>query len=131
MVNVEVEVVDAKLNYKLILRCSWTHAMLCIPSTLFHVLRLSHEGNIIIVDQFSFFTSTSSKRNVRYVDRIPTPYESIGPGIFKDPALMGIFSLPPPNTAQVSMISRSSDPWIIPSPEQIDSFGDWMSLRPI
>ena len=34
-INVEVEVVDAKLNYNLLLGRSWTHAMLCVPSTLF------------------------------------------------------------------------------------------------
>ena len=44
---------------------------------------------------------------------------------------MGIFPLPPPNTIQVNMISWSYDPWIIPLPEQVDSFGDSMSLSPI
>ena len=41
---------------------------------------------------------------------------------------MGIFPLPPPNTIQVHMISWSDDPWIIPLPEQIYSFGDSMPL---
>ena len=35
IVNVEVEVVDAKFNYNILLGHSWTHAMLCVPSTLF------------------------------------------------------------------------------------------------
>ena len=54
-VNVEVEVVDAKINYNLLLGRSWTHAMLCVSSTLFRVLKFPHEGNIITVDQLSFF----------------------------------------------------------------------------
>ena len=29
------------------------------------------------------------------------------------------------------MISQSDDPWIVPFPEQIDSFGDSMPLSPI
>ena len=37
-INVEVEVVDAKLNYNLLLRRNRTQAMLCISSTLFRVL---------------------------------------------------------------------------------------------
>ena len=37
MVNVEVEVIDTKLNYNILLSRSWTHAMLCILSTLFRV----------------------------------------------------------------------------------------------
>lgn len=44
---------------------------------------------------------------------------------------MGIFSLPPLNTIQIHMISRSDDPWVTPSSEQIDSFGDLMPLSPI
>ena len=127
MVNVKVEVIDTKLNYNLLLDRSWTHTMLCIPSTLFRVLWFPHEGNIISVDQLSFFNSTSFESNVSYVDCIPTPYESIRFGIYKDPTLMGLFSLPPPKTAQVNMISNSYDPWIIPSPDQVDSFGDVMS----
>ena len=50
IVNVEVEALDAKLNYNILLGHSWTHTMLCIPSTLFHVLHFPHEGNIITVD---------------------------------------------------------------------------------
>ena len=101
--------------------------MLCIFSTLFRVLKFLHEGNIVTVDQLSFFTS-SSENNVLYVDKILTPYESIGSGLFKDPALMGIFPLPPHNTIQINMISWYDNPWINPSPEQVDSFGDSMPL---
>jgi len=128
-ISVKVEVIDAKLNYNILLSCSWTHAMLCVTSTLFRLLKFPHEGRILTVDQLSFFTS-SSKKNVPYVDKIPT-LESMGPRLFKDPTLMGIFPLPPPNTIQVNMISRSNDPWIIPSPKQFDSFGDSMPLSPV
>ena len=41
-VSVEVEVVDAKLNYNILLGHSWTHVMLCVLSTLFRVLRFPH-----------------------------------------------------------------------------------------
>ena len=44
---------------------------------------------------------------------------------------MGIFPLLPPNTIQVNMISQSNDPWIVPLPEQVDSFMDSMPLSPI
>ena len=56
-VNVEVEVFDAKLNYSLLLDLdrSWTHAMLCVLSTLFGVLKFPHEGKIVTIDQLSFF----------------------------------------------------------------------------
>ena len=83
--------------------------MLCVPSTIFRLLKFPHEGKIVTVDQLSFFTSTS-ENNVPYVDQIPNPPDSVGPGLFKDPVLMGIFPAPPPHTAQVNMISRSDDP---------------------
>lgn len=108
-VNVEVEVVDAKLNYNIILGRSWTHAMICVPSTVFRFIKFPHEGKIVTVDQLSFFTSTS-ENNVPYVDQILNPRDSVGPGLFKDPILMGIFPTPPPHTAQVNMMSRSNDP---------------------
>ena len=83
--------------------------MLSVLSTLFRVLKFPHKGNIITIDQLSFLSS-SSENKIPYVDKVPTPYESVGPGHFKDPALMGIFPLPPPNTVQVNMISRTDDP---------------------
>ena len=85
--------------------------MLRILSTLFYVLKFPHEGNIITVDQFSFFTS-SFKNNVPYVYQFPTPYETIGLDLFKDPALMGAFSFPPPNIAPINMIFVCYDPWV-------------------
>ena len=45
---------------------------------------------------------------------------------------MGKFSFRPPNNvALVNMISSSGDPWVIPSPNQIDNLGNTMMLGPI
>ena len=88
--NVEIEVVYAKLDYNMLLSHSWTHIILCVPSTLFRLLKFPHEGKIVTVNQLSFFTSTS-ENNIPYVDKIPNPPDSVGPGLFKDPVLMGIF----------------------------------------
>lgn len=59
------------------------------------------------------------------------PYDSAGACIFKDSALTINFSLPPPNITLINMISLPTDPWIIPTPDQIDSFGDSMLLSPL
>lgn len=56
--------------------------------------------------------------------------ESVGAGLFKDPALMGVFPLPPTNLASVNMISVRSDPWVLPPPNQEDSWGEMMPLSP-
>lgn len=51
-------------------------------------------------------------------------------GLFKDPTLMGVFSLPPPNVTSINMISTHFDPWVIPPVDQVDSWGEVMSLSP-
>lgn len=43
-VHVEVEIVDANLNYNILLRWSWTHAMHVVASSLFHVLFFPIKG---------------------------------------------------------------------------------------
>ena len=80
------------------------------------VIKFPQEGKLITVDQLLFFTS-SSEKNVPYVDQIPSPLDSVGPGLFKYPTRMGIFPLLPPNTIQVNMISWLDDPWMVPFPE--------------
>jgi hypothetical protein len=51
---VKVEVVDAPLNYNILLGPSQTYAMTIFISTIFQVLCFAHEGWIITVDQLSF-----------------------------------------------------------------------------
>jgi hypothetical protein len=51
---VEVEVVDAPLDYNLLLGRSWTYAMQDVVATVFQVLLFPHEGQIVTIDQLSF-----------------------------------------------------------------------------
>lgn len=46
----EVEVVDANLNYNLLRGRSWTYTMQVVASSLFHVIRFPHEGKVVTVD---------------------------------------------------------------------------------
>jgi len=50
----KVEVVDAAIDYNLLLGCSWTYEMTSIVSSLFRVVQFPHEGNIITIDQLSY-----------------------------------------------------------------------------
>lgn len=95
IVQVKVEIVDANLNYSLLLGQSWTHAMHVVASSLFSVIHFPYQGKIFTVDQLYFFASSSLDGNVLYVYHIGAPYEIVRVGIFKDSALMGIFPLPP------------------------------------
>jgi len=109
-IELEVEVVDVNLNYNHLLGWSWTHATFCVVSSLFRVLHFPLEGKIITVDQISFFSSGSSNGNIPYVGNIEIPFESVGAVLFKDSALMGTFTLPPPHVNSINMISVSMDP---------------------
>ena len=51
---VEVEVVDAPLDYNLLLGRSWTYAMHAVVATVFCVLFVPHLGRIVTINQFPF-----------------------------------------------------------------------------
>jgi hypothetical protein len=46
-------VVDAPLDYNLLLGRSWTYAMQAVVATAFRVLLFPHEGRIVTIDQLS------------------------------------------------------------------------------
>jgi len=72
-VKLEVEIVDANLNYNLLLGQIWEIAMFCVVSSLFRVLRFPCEGKIITIDQLAFFSSGYSNENVPYVGNMIFP----------------------------------------------------------
>ena len=51
---VEVEVIDAPLDYNFLLVRSWTYAMSAIASAVFWVVVFPHEGKLVTIDQLSF-----------------------------------------------------------------------------
>jgi hypothetical protein len=56
-VFVEVEVVDAPLEYNFLLGCTWFYEMTTIVvSSVFRVLHFPHQGNIVTIDQLAFCT---------------------------------------------------------------------------
>jgi hypothetical protein len=50
MVEVEVEVVDAPLDYNLLLGCNSTYVMVFFISFVFHTLCFPHEWNIMMIN---------------------------------------------------------------------------------
>jgi hypothetical protein len=53
-VCVEVEVVNASLDYNLLLGRSWNYSMQAMVVTIFWVLLFPPEGRIMTIDQLSF-----------------------------------------------------------------------------
>ena len=137
-VNMDVEVVECHLDYNLLLGCSWSYAMTAIVSSVFRLIRFPLDGKIVTVDQLSFCTpdyATLPSSIVPLIGGFPHSYVSIGTGLLKAYSLLGFFPLPPPQILNmVAMISTtldgSIDPWIIPAPSDIDSYGDQMPLSP-
>ena len=54
VVSIEVEVIDAPLDYNLLLGRSWTYAMCAISSSVLQVVVFPHEGKLVTIDQLSF-----------------------------------------------------------------------------
>jgi hypothetical protein len=140
MVQVEVEVFDAPLDYNLLLGRSWIDSMHAIVSTLFRVVCFPHHGKVMIFDQLAFFNSDTRTGNVPFIAKTPPGYENINVGLLKDSSLMGTFPIPPPDVpcssvASINMISTSPhelptshDPWIVPDPRDHLRFSDEMPL---
>jgi hypothetical protein len=128
---VEVEVVDAPLDYNLLLGRSWTYAMQVVVATVFWVLLFPHEGRIVTIDQLSFSRPDLAlgASTVPMIDNPQPGFVNVGVGLC--PSLMGTFDYPPPNDDvkfisnhhKVEIFQVSSfcmtyfeDPWILPSP---------------
>jgi hypothetical protein len=127
---VEVEVVDAPLDYNLLLGRSWTYAMQAVFATVFRVLLFPHEGHIVTIDQLSF-SRPDLALGVSMILMIDNPQPGVvNVGVGLCPSLMGTFDFPPPhdikfisNHHKVEIFQVSSfcmtyfeDPWILPSP---------------
>lgn len=107
MVRLDIEVVDRKLDYNIILGCSWTYAMTTIVFMVFCIILFPLDRRM--VDPLPFCTRDYSplpSGTIPLVGGMPNSYVSIGTVILKGSSLMGLFPLPPPKVPQiVSMVS--------------------------
>jgi hypothetical protein len=143
-VTVDVEVVDAPLDYNLLLGRSWFYTMTVIASSVFRCVQFPHQGKIVTIDQLDFYTldaHASTTNNIPFLGDHKIMYESVGVGFLKDSSLVGTFPTPlPPTTQHISMVDmiltmayqalESYDPWIVPIPLEFDVLGDTMPLSP-
>ena len=139
IVTIEVEVVNASLDYNLLLGCSWFYPMRVVASTVYRLVYFPHQGKIISIDQLDYCTPNvrfDTMANVPLVSNSHQVPELIGARLFKDPCLMGVFPPPVPDTfvTSINMISsvgaHMGDPWVLPNPTKVETFGDTMSLSP-
>jgi hypothetical protein len=135
-------VVDASLDYNLFLGRSWFYVMTYCAYLVFHLLQFPHQGKIVTIDQLDYCTPdihNNIANNIPFLGHSNIEYESVGVGLLKDSSLMGIFPFPSPDpphqVSTINMLSttvkqspESFDPWVIPSPFELESLGDTMPL---
>ena len=125
---IDIEVVNAQLDYKLLLRRSYMYAMRAVTSTIFCLMMFPHEGKIVTVGQLTYHdlqgltspanvipttTTTELQGVTAHANVIPTtntvvenapasPPLNVGPGLFTDPTMTAPFPLvsPPPTQKQ-------------------------------
>jgi hypothetical protein len=104
-VCIKVEVVDAPLDYNILLRRSWTYAMQAMVTIVFWVFLFPHEGWIVTIDQLSFSRPDPSlgASTVPMIDNPQPSVVNVGVGLCS--SLMGTFYYLPPQ-GDVKFISN-------------------------
>jgi hypothetical protein len=130
MVELEVKVVDAPLNYNSLQGCNWTYVMVTIVSSIFCTLCFPHQGEIVMVDQLSFAYSSLNAfvgSSILVITNSQSTTENISVGMYS--SLMGTFDFSASIHHVYTMSSRPSsvgrsipfhtsyigDPWTLPS----------------
>jgi len=79
IVNPDVEVVDAPLDYNLLLGCSWSYIMTVVVSSVFRLIKFPHNGKIVTIDQLAYFSSNpTSSESIQHVSKTTIPYKDVG-----------------------------------------------------
>ena len=105
-IAIEVEAVDAPLEYNLLLGRNWMYSMQAVASSLFCVVCFPHNGKIVMIEQMAFknpSVTASLGASVPIIQHSQPTTGSVGVGTY--PSLMGSFSCPAP----ILMIGSSFD----------------------
>jgi hypothetical protein len=96
-VCIKVEVVDAYLDYNLLLGRIWTYVLHAVVATNLWVLLFPHERWIVSIDQLSFScpNPSSGASMVLMINKPKPDIVNIGVGLC--PPLMCTFDYPPPS----------------------------------
>ena len=135
-IAIEVKVVDAPLDYNLLLGRNWMYSMQVVASSPFRVVCFPFNGKIVTIDQMKFknpSVTASLGASIPIIEHSQSATGSVGVGMY--PSLMGSFCFP----ALVLMIGSSSDeastsmrsvsfhtnhmedPWVLPTPSTLSA----------
>ena len=94
-VTVEVEVVNAPIDYNMLLGQSWTYATEVVLSSYIRCIKFLYEGKLVTIDQLSFCNAPNESGTVvMVVDNSAPACENIGVGLYS--SLMGSFNITAP-----------------------------------
>jgi hypothetical protein len=98
---INIEVIDAQLDYNILFGRSYMYAMKAVASSVFRTIMFPHNGKIVTIDQVSHYKPNPSANLDNILPLIHTnkdayPLVEMGPGIFKDPSLLGTYHGAPP-----------------------------------
>ena len=105
MVLIDIEVVNAQLDYNLLLGRSYMYAMRAVESSVFHLIMFPNDGNIVTVDQLTYHDSQGPTAPTNVIPTIDTSinitttpsFLVVGPRLFVNIPMMTSFpSLPHP-----------------------------------
>ena len=129
--EIDVKVVDAPLNYNLLLGHNRAYVMTTVVSFVFRTLCFTHERKIVTIEQLSFAHTSPNASvgpSVPVIENSWQETEDVGVKMYS--SLMGSFDFMAPIHHIHAISSRSSlsmrfvpfrtsyfnDPWTIPSP---------------
>jgi hypothetical protein len=100
-VLIDIEVIEAPLEYNILLGRTYMYAMKAVASSIFRTIMFPHNGKIVTIDQVTHYEPNPSASLDNILPLIHTnqdmhPFIEMGPGMFKDPSLLGTYHGAPP-----------------------------------
>jgi hypothetical protein len=110
---IDIEVIEAPLEYNILLGCTYMYAMKAVASSIFRTIMFPHNGKIVTIDQVTHYepnpsTSLDNILPLIHTNQDVRPFIEMGPGMFKDPSLLGTYHGTPPLLPPHQVCSISS-----------------------
>jgi hypothetical protein len=98
---IDIEVINAPLNYNILFERSYMYAMKAMASSVFQTMIFPHNEKIITIDHVSHYEPNHSSNIDNILPLVCTssdayPIMDMGPKIFKDLSLLGAYHGAPP-----------------------------------
>jgi hypothetical protein len=93
---IDIEVINAPLDYNILFGRSYMYAMKAVASSVFRTMMFPHNGKIVTIDQVSHYEPNPSSNIDNILPLIHTchdtyPLVEMGPRIFKYSSLLGTY----------------------------------------